>query len=154
MSDYIKQIRKMVGHEPIILTFAAGILVNKQNEILLQKRSDFNQWGLPGGAMEYGENAEKTCQREFLEETGYQVKVDKLLGISTNQVQKYPNGDLSQSVVIFFVVTSDLKDRNHDISPETMDLCFFNMNKLPKIFNKQHYKAIQHFKDDKFSYFD
>lgn len=40
--DYIKTLRKKVGHEPIILNFAGGILVNDQNEILLQKRSDFD----------------------------------------------------------------------------------------------------------------
>lgn len=35
--DYIKTLRQKVGHEPIILNFAGGILANDQNEILLQK---------------------------------------------------------------------------------------------------------------------
>lgn len=34
--DYIKALRKKVGHEPIILNFAGGILANDQNKILLQ----------------------------------------------------------------------------------------------------------------------
>ena len=68
--DYIKTLRKKVGHEPIILNFAGGILTNNQNEILLQKRSDFDAWGLPGGALEFGESAQEACIREFLEETG------------------------------------------------------------------------------------
>ena len=45
--DYIKNLRKKVGHEPLILNFAGGVLVNDQDEILLQKRSDFKSWGLP-----------------------------------------------------------------------------------------------------------
>jgi len=39
--DYIKNLRKKVDHEPLILNFAGGVLVNDQDEILLQKRSDF-----------------------------------------------------------------------------------------------------------------
>lgn len=42
--DYIKNLRKKVGHEPLILNFAGGVLVNDQDEILLQKRSDFKSW--------------------------------------------------------------------------------------------------------------
>lgn len=48
VKNYIKTLRQKVGHEPIILNFAGGILANSKNEILLQKRSDFNAWGLPG----------------------------------------------------------------------------------------------------------
>ena len=61
MADYIKDIRNKVGHEPIILNFAGGILVNQANQVLLQKHSDLNQWGLPGGALEFGETAEGAC---------------------------------------------------------------------------------------------
>ena len=70
--DYIKNSRKKVGHEPLILNFAGGVLANDQDEILLQKRSDFKSWGLPGGAMEFGEYAQETCVRESLEETGFE----------------------------------------------------------------------------------
>ena len=84
--DYIKNLRKKVGHEPLILNFAGGVLVNDQDEILLQKRSDFKSWGLPGGAMEFGESCQEACVREFLEETGLKVKVKSLLGISTEAI--------------------------------------------------------------------
>jgi 8-oxo-dGTP diphosphatase len=36
-------------------------------------------WAPPGGGLEFGERAEKSLQREFLEETGLRIKVDKLL---------------------------------------------------------------------------
>jgi len=44
-TDYIGSLRKIVGHKPIILTFAGGVLVNENNEILLQKRVEFEGWG-------------------------------------------------------------------------------------------------------------
>lgn len=102
--DYIKTLRQKVGHEPIILNFAGGILANDQNEILLQKRSDFNAWGLPGGALKFGESAPKACVREFLEETGLKVRTKSLLGVSTNFIQHYPNQDVAQAVTVEFVV--------------------------------------------------
>ncbi|WP_319021864.1 NUDIX hydrolase [Marinilactibacillus psychrotolerans] len=57
MKDYIKWLRTKVGHEKILLNFVGGILVNKQQEIFLQKRGDKKTWGLLGGAMKLGESA-------------------------------------------------------------------------------------------------
>lgn len=142
--DYIKNLRQRVGHEPLILNFAGGILVNEKNEILLQKRSDFNSWGLPGGAMEFGESAEEACAREFLEETGLKVKVKSLLGVSTNFVQHYPNGDVAQAVVIEFIVEL-VEKTDEQGSSETLDLGYFSKDKLPSIFNKQHLNFIRQY---------
>lgn len=142
--DYIKNLRQRVGHEPLILNFAGGILVNEKNEILLQKRSDFNSWGLPGGAMEFGESAEEACAREFLEETGLKVKVKSLLGVSTNFIQHYPNGDVAQAVVIEFIVEL-VEKTDEQGSSETLDLGYFSKDNLPSIFNKQHLNFIRQY---------
>lgn len=116
--DYIKTLRQKVGHEPIILNFACGILANDQNEILLQKRSDFDAWGLPCGALEFGESAQEACVREFLEETGLKVKVKSLLGVLTNFIQHYPNQDVAQAVTIEFIVEL-VEKMSKEISSET-----------------------------------
>lgn len=151
--DYIKTLRQKVGHEPIILNFAGGILVNDQNEILLQKRSDFNAWGLPGGALEFGESAQEACVREFLEETGLKVRMKSLLGISTNFIQHYPNQDVAQAVTIEFVV--ELVEKvSEKISSETLDLRYFSKDKLPKIFNKQHQLFIDHYFNEDYPFID
>lgn len=142
--DYIKNLRQRVGHEPLILNFAGGILINEKNEILLQKRSDFNSWGLPGGAMEFGESAEEACVREFLEETGLKVKVKSLLGVSTNFIQHYPNGDVAQAVVIEFIVEL-IEKTDEQGSSEILDLGYFSRDKLPSIFNKQHLNFIRQY---------
>lgn len=151
--DYIKTLRQKVGHEPIILNFAGGILVNDQNEILLQKRSDFNAWGLPGGALEFGESAQEACVREFLEETGLKVRMKSLLGVSTNFIQHYPNQDVAQAVNIEFVV--ELVEKvSEKISSETLDLRYFSKDKLPKIFNKQHQLFIDHYFNEDYPFID
>lgn len=142
--DYIKTLRKKMGHEPIILNFAGGILVNNKNEILLQKRSDFNAWGLPGGALEFGESAEDACVREFFEETGLRIRVKSLVGVSTNFIQHYPNQDIAQAITIEFIVELVEKTTNK-ISSETLDLKYFSKETMPKLFNKQHQLFIDHY---------
>lgn len=147
--DYIKTLRQKVDHEPIILNFAGGILVNDQNEILLQKRSDFDAWGLPGGALEFGESAPKACVREFLEETGLKVRTKSLLGVSTNFIQHYPNQDVAQAVTVELV-----EKMSKEISSETLDLKYFSKDKLPKIFNKQHQIFIDHYFNEDYPFID
>ena len=39
-------------------------------------------WTLPGGGMEFGEQCEDTIRREVTEETGYEVTVGRLIGVS------------------------------------------------------------------------
>lgn len=149
VKNYIKTLRQKVGHEPIILNFAGGILANSKNEILLQKRSDFNAWGLPGGALEFGESAQEACVREFLEETGLKVRTKSLLGVSTNFIQHYPNQDVAQAVTVELV-----EKMSKEISSETLDLKYFSKDKLPKIFNKQHQIFIDHYFNEDYPFID
>ena len=59
-----------------------GICI-EQGKILLVHHKHLGQtgslWAPPGGGMEYGENAEEALQREFLEETGLEIHIEKFL---------------------------------------------------------------------------
>ena len=130
-----------------------SVLVNSNNEILLQKRSDFKRQGLPGEALEFGESAEDACKREFREEAGLEVTVKTLLGVSTNQIQHYPNGDIAQAVVISFVVEK-AREVTQELSSETLDLKYFKSTKLPPIFNQQHQTIIEQFYAGTFPFYN
>lgn len=56
--SYIKEMRKYIGHAPMI-SAGATVVVLKDNKILLNLRSDTGTWGIPGGAMELGETLEE-----------------------------------------------------------------------------------------------
>jgi len=62
----------------------SGALVTRNNELLLVKRTidPWNGlWDVPGGFCEATELPVATAEREILEETGYRIQVDELLGI-------------------------------------------------------------------------
>ena len=103
--DYIQNIRKKVGKDKIILNFTCGIL-SQSGKILLQKRADKGTWGLPGGAIELGESALEALVREFYEETGIEVRAEKLLNVYTKYSDSYPNGDEAQVLTILYLVSS------------------------------------------------
>ena len=67
---YILELRKQVGHRPLIMTCAGVLLLNEKRELLLQKRADNGLWGYPGGSMELGDSFEDCARREVQEETG------------------------------------------------------------------------------------
>lgn len=62
-----------------------GVVFNDKQEILLTQRFDpefadaHMKWDLPGGSHEVGETLEQTVARELLEETGYKVRVERML---------------------------------------------------------------------------
>lgn len=58
-------------------------IVNKDGKILMIKRvknEDNLIWSFPGGKIENGETKEQACIREVFEETGINVKINKILG--------------------------------------------------------------------------
>ena len=150
--DYIQNIRKKVGKDKIILNFTCGIL-NQSGKILLQKRADKGTWGLPGGAIELGESALEALVREFYEETGIEVRAEKLLNVYTKYSDSYPNGDEAQVLTILYLVSSENSiSTNFLSSDETLELGFFDYMDIQSItiVNQQHQDMINDFFENKF----
>lgn len=148
--NYIKWIRSKVGHEKIILVFAGGCIFNEKGEVLLQRRTDSNKWGFPGGAIELGETPQMAAIREVKEETGLDVEVGELIGVYTDLDMEYPNGDKAQSICIAF----ELKMISGNLScdgQESLELKFFPIDDAPDLFCKQHEELLQTIQSRKFS---
>ena len=70
MSNYIMDLRKVVGHAPLLQAAAGIIIENENGQVLLEKRTDNHQWGYAGGSIELGETVEEAAKRELFEEMG------------------------------------------------------------------------------------
>lgn len=64
------------------LRLAGCIIKNSEGKILLIHRntSKRNQWEIPGGKIDDGENPEQTAKREVLEELGIDVQIIDKIG--------------------------------------------------------------------------
>ena len=126
-----------ICHIPFIQTGAAIIIRNHKAEILLQERTDRNQWGLPGGCQELGECLEDTAIREAYEETGIKLNREDLLLIDTlsgnSRKNSYPNGDIvynNTSLYLADIEEYDIINLKGD--SETKRLQFFSLENVPE----------------------
>ena len=132
--DYVQQMRSAIGQKPLIL-IAAGILItDAEDNLLLQRRSDNGQWGIPGGSMELGETVEETARRETLEETGLRVNKMELFDVFSGAAFRYsyPNGDAVEIVSVVFIA-QDFEGQLRADSAETLELRFFSREDLATV---------------------
>jgi 8-oxo-dGTP pyrophosphatase MutT (NUDIX family) len=67
-----------------VVPSANVIVVNDQGEILMIRRTDNDNWAVPGGGMDLGESIIDAAIRETREETGIHCEITGLVGIYTN----------------------------------------------------------------------
>jgi len=103
--EYILELRKLVGHRPLLMVGAATLIVDAENRLLLMKRSDNACWGPPGGAVEPGEVVEIAAKREVREETGLEPGKLELFDVFSGPelFYRYPNGDEVYNVTIIYL---------------------------------------------------
>jgi 8-oxo-dGTP pyrophosphatase MutT (NUDIX family) len=131
MNNYIKSIRKYIGHEPLLICGASVIILNAKNEVLMLHRSDNDSWCFPGGGVELGESAENAAVRETLEKTGLVIKDIRLFGVFSGEKlhYTYPNGDEVYIVDIVFI--TNIFEGEVIVDNESKTACFFHIDHLP-----------------------
>jgi len=133
MSDYIGELRKLIGTRPIIMCGANVIILDDNGRILLHHRVDNDTWGLPGGAMEIGESLEETAIREANEEVGLICRNLRIYNVYSGEklYYKYPDGNEVYNVTVTYIC----KDFSGQIvvdETEGKDAKFFSVNDIPK----------------------
>src|SRR5215475_317708 len=104
MSGYMRQLRRKVGNDLLLLPSAAVALHDNERRLLLCLHSDRNIWVMPGGLIEPGEHPADAAVREAWEETGLVVEITGILGVygGPELVIDYPNGDRAAYVGTIF----------------------------------------------------
>lgn len=105
MSDYILELRKLIGHKTIIQCAASIIVINENDEILLGKRTDNNMWGYFGGSVEIDEKVEDCAKRELFEETSIVAEEIEFFYVNSGPETHYiyPNGDEVSNIEIVYI---------------------------------------------------
>ena len=144
MSSYIMDLRKIVGHRPLLQVGASVIVEDKNNRILLQLRSDNHCWGYPGGSVELDEEVESAAKRELLEETGLMAHNLELFGVFSGKDLHYiyPNGDEVSNIDIVFLCTNYSGTLTCQ-KGEVDDLQFFSIENIPDNISPPVRKQIQ-----------
>jgi len=146
MAEYIKTLRKMVGHTPILQCGASVIVENERGEILLQLRKDNHCWGYAGGSVELDEEVEEAAKRELYEETGLIAHELELFGVFSGKDMHYiyPNGDAVSNIALVYICKSysgDLKMQQDEV----IDLKFFPLFDLPENISPPNVKALKEY---------
>ncbi len=133
MSNYIMDLRKVVGHRPLLQVGASVIVEDGQGRILLQLRHDNHCWGYAGGSVELDEVVEEAAKRELYEETGLVANKLELFGIFSGKDTHYiyPNGDEVSNIDIVYICkdySGDLKCQEDEVD----ELKFFEIKDIPE----------------------
>lgn len=141
--NYIKDLRQKVGHAPIE-GVGTGIVVYRQNqsgevEILLQLRTDLEQYGLFGGSLELGEDYKGCAVRELLQESSLLTREDDLelkeVYAGPKHVTKYPSGDIVfHTVVVYSVEYNKCYEMNSKVDEEeTKEVSWLSVKTLKRM---------------------
>jgi ADP-ribose pyrophosphatase YjhB (NUDIX family) len=85
------------------------VVVNDAGQVLMIRRSDNDNWAVPGGAIDLGESLTQAAIRETREETGIECQVTGIVGIYTDprHVMLYTsNGEVRQEFSILLTATA------------------------------------------------
>jgi 8-oxo-dGTP pyrophosphatase MutT (NUDIX family) len=129
-------LRKHVGSSPLIMVGACVLVFNDLGQILLQKRTDTGDWGVPGGSMEIGESFEETAERELFEEAGIKASSLKLVSVLSGKEMyfRYPHGDEIYNVLAVFEAEG-IKGKPKINDEESLELGYFSLHKTIKGIN-------------------
>ncbi len=133
------QIEPDVSKARQIRPSVSAVILNERGKLLLQRRSDNGQWGLPGGSVEIGESVTEAIQREVEEETGLYVEVVRIVGVYSDpklQVVRYPEGRVVHFINTCFecrIVGGQLRT-----CLETLELGYFEPGALPQLLVPLH----------------
>ena len=100
----------------------SALVFDEQQRILLFKHTYRKlEWGLPAGALEYGEQPVDGILREFFEETGMTIAVERLLLAESAPYIRHVS-----LVYLCKIMSGEFRD-----SDEICEIRYFDVNSLP-----------------------
>ncbi|MBI5961972.1 MAG: NUDIX hydrolase [Chloroflexi bacterium] len=111
-------------YRPKFRAAVAAMIFDEGGRILLFKHTYRKyEWGIPAGGLEYGEQPEKAIIREFFEETGMQIKVERLLLAESSRE------DRNIGLIYLCKIVSGTFRKSNEVS----EMKYFEINDLPQM---------------------
>ena len=130
--SYVSDIRAKIGHAPLMLVSAA-VIVHRDGQVLLMRRSDTGDWSYHGGSIELGETLEEAARRELLEESGLTAGKLTLFTVTSGPSQHvfYPNGDEVYYTEALYMC-EDFSGEPLESCEEVLEQRWFALDALPE----------------------
>ncbi|MEZ4860590.1 MAG: NUDIX domain-containing protein [Caldilineaceae bacterium] len=127
ISDYVRQLRRKIGHDLLLMPSVGALVFDQAGHILLQQRADNGQWSAPVGGMDPDEAPADAVKREVWEETGVLVQPERVLGVfgGPRMRNTHGNGDQTSSVFMLFACRAGEETSPSPDGIESLDARFF-----------------------------
>jgi ADP-ribose pyrophosphatase YjhB (NUDIX family) len=116
---------------------AYGLCLQDERVLLARYVSpdgDMRHWTLPGGRVEHGEDPYEAVVREVAEETGYQVRVEQLLGLDSRpQRVEWESPVVFQAIGIFYRVRITGGQLRNEVGGSTDLAAWMPVSEVPEL---------------------
>ncbi len=104
MSPYLRELRRSIGHDLVLLPAAMVLPLDDDARVLLVRHADTGQWATIGGSVEVDEDPAEAAVREAAEEAGVEVRLTRLMTALGGPEFRltYPNGDQTSYVSLVY----------------------------------------------------
>lgn len=126
--NVVKVFMNQPGYATPKIDVRSAVIVG--NKILLVQEKADSCWAMPGGWADVGNKPSEVAERETKEESGYDVKVKKLIGVFDANRDGRPMEFFHAFKLVFL---SELTGGNPMPSDETIAVDFFEFDKLPQL---------------------
>jgi predicted RNase H-like nuclease/8-oxo-dGTP pyrophosphatase MutT (NUDIX family) len=103
--DFVVELRRKIGGDHQLWLPGVTAVIRRGGEVLLVRRSDNGQWTPVTGIVDPGEEPAVAAAREALEETGVEIRVDRLASTSAHGPMVHVNGDRAAYLDLTFACT-------------------------------------------------
>ncbi|MFF1828754.1 NUDIX hydrolase [Paenarthrobacter sp. NPDC058040] len=118
---------------------AAYAVIIQEGKILLAywKQDDKEGWTLPGGGLDLAEHPVDGCRREVFEETGYDARIDRMLGIDVGHWPRESGPEATirdfQALRLVYEATITGGELTHEVDGSTTHAAWIPLEDVGKL---------------------